>query len=202
MKVLLQILLILIISFFKGQNIDTLANIPVEIESETEVRIYVGNGITNSGKVFRIYLNGNKKWNAELIQWFFPKKISNDEFKTIPPVVTKLKSKLPLRQIFLNIEALNIEYLPKEEFFQYKKSKNKVVFDEDEKDYFVMSQKTSVLDGVDFLVKYKSIKKENEFNYSNPQSYLEKYPGIDEYESFIKILKYVENNFNIKLGKN
>jgi len=199
LKVLLQILLILIISFFKGQNIDTLANIPVEIESETEVRIYVGNGITNSGKVFRIYLNGNKKWNAELIQWFFPKKISNDEFKTIPPVVTKLKSKLPLEQVFLNIEALNIEYLPKEDFFQYKKLKNEVVFDEDEKEYVIMSQELNVLDGADFLVKFKAKAKRNEFHYINPHVYLKEYPGIDEYEDFIKILKYVESNFNIKL---
>ncbi len=199
MKVPLQILLLLIISFFKGQNVDTLANISSKIESQSEVRIYIGNGITNSGKVFRIYLNENRKWNAELIQWFFPKKISDDEFETIPPVVTKLKSKQPLDKVFLNFESLNIQNLPKEEFFQYKKSKNEVVFDEDEKEYVIMSQELSVLDGVDFLVKFKSKSKHNEFHYINPHVYLKEYPGIDEYENFIKILKYVESNFNIKL---
>lgn len=50
-----------------------------------------------------------------------------------------------------------------------------------------------------FLVKYKSNNKENEFHYSNPESYLEDTPGIDEYENFMKILKYIEVNFNIKL---
>ena len=199
MKVLLQILLLLIISFFKGQNVDTLANISSKIGSQSEVRIYIGNGITNSGKVFRIYFSENKKWNAELIQWYLPKKISNDEFELIPPIVTKLKCKVPVEKAFLNLESLNIQHLPKEEIFQYKKSKNEVVFDEDEKEYVIISQKIGFVDGDDFLVKYKSNKKENEFHYFNPQSYLDKHPGIDEYESFIKILNYVESNFNIKL---
>lgn len=172
-------------------------NIPSKVERE--IRIYIGEGITNSGKVFRIYLNENKKWNAELIQWFLPKKVSEDEFELIPPVVTKLKSKIPLENVFLNLEALNIGYLPKEEFFQYKKSKKKVVFEEDVNDYVLMSTEMGVLDGNDFSVKYRSNKKENEFHYFNPKSYLNKYPGIDEYESFMKIIEYVENNFNIKL---
>lgn len=196
-KILFQILFFLSISFLKGQDINKLANIPSKVERE--IRIYIGEGITNSGKVFRIYLNENKKWNAELIQWFLPKKVSEDEFELIPPVVTKLKSKIPLENVFLNLEALNIGYLPKEEFFQYKKSKKKVVFEEDVNDYVLMSTEMGVLDGNDFSVKYRSNKKENEFHYFNPKSYLNKYPGIDEYESFMKIIEYVENNFNIKL---
>lgn len=200
MKTLLQIFLLLMISFFKGQRVDTLANIPLKLEKENEVRIYAGNGITNSGKIFRMYLNENKKWNAELIQWFFPKKISEDKFESIPPIVTKPKSRKPLEEVFLNLEVLNIGYLPKEEFFNYKKSKREVVFDKDEKEYVLMSQEISVSDGADFLVKYKSNKKQNEFHYLNPQVYLDQYPGIDEYESFMKILKYVEDNFNIKLN--
>ncbi|MCE3076959.1 hypothetical protein [Chryseobacterium gwangjuense] len=175
-------------------------NIPDNIDNEKEIRIYRGNGISNNGKVFRIYLSENRKWNAELIQWFLPKKINEDEFQIISPIVTKLESKIPLEQVFLNLEALNIEYLPKEELFQYKKSTNKVVFDEDEKEYVIMSTEKSVLDGVDFLVKYQSDTRKNEFHYSNPQSYLNNYPGIDEYEGFVKILKYVEDNFNIKLN--
>lgn len=200
MKTLLQIFLLLTVSFFKGQSVDILANIPLKLDRENEVRIYVGNGITNSGKVFRIYLNENKKWNVELVQWFFPKKISEDEFQSIPPIVTKPRSEIPLKEVFLNLEALNIGDLPKETFFNYKKSKREVIFDEDEKDYVLMSQEMSVLDGADFLVKYKSYNTQNEFHYLNPQVYLDKYPGIDEYESFMKILKYVEDSFNIKLN--
>lgn len=176
-----------------------LANIPFELK-EKEIRIYKGRGITNSGEVFRIYLGEGEKWNAELIQWFIPEKKSEDEVELIPPKISKLKSRVSLEQVFLTFEALNIRFLPKEEFFEYKKSKKEIVFDEDEKDYVIMSHDIGVVDGTDFLVKYKSNKRENEFHYYNPESYLNKYPGIDEYESFMKILKYVEDNFNIKLN--
>jgi hypothetical protein len=199
-KILFQILFFLCFSHLKSQKLRKLINIPDNIGNKKEIRIYKGNGITNSGKVFRIYLNENNVWNAELIQWYFPKKISNDEFELISPVVTKLKSEVSLEQIFVKLEALNIGFLPKEELFQYKKTKKEVVFDEDEKDYVLVTKKMSILDGDDFLVKYKSGKRENEFHYFNPKAYLEKFPGIDEYESFIKILKYVEDNFNIKLN--
>ncbi len=176
-----------------------LANIPFELK-EKEIRIYKGRGITNRGEIFRVYLDEGGKWNAELIQWFIPEKKSEDEFKLTSPKISNLKSRVSLGQAFLTLEALNIGFLPKEEFFEYKKSKKEIVFDEDEKEYVLMSHVVSVVDGADFLVKYKSNKKENEFHYYNPESYLNKYPGIDEYESFMKILKYVEHNFNIKLN--
>lgn len=38
-----------------------------KIENEQEIRIYKGNGITNSGRIFRIFKE-NKTWKAELIQ--------------------------------------------------------------------------------------------------------------------------------------
>lgn len=200
MKILFQLLFFLCFSLLKSQELRKLINIPDNIENKREIRIYRGNGITNSGKVFRIYFSENKKWSAELIQWYLPKKISDDEVEVIQPVVAKLKSEVSLEKIFLNLEALNIGFLPKEELFQYKKLKKELVFDEDEKDYVLVAKKISVLDGDDFLVKYKSDKRENEFHYFNPKAYLNKFPGIDEYESFIKILKYVEDNFNIKLN--
>lgn len=108
--------------FLQAQNIDNLANIPPELK-ETEIRIYKDRGITNSGFVFRIYKENNN-WKSELIQWFLPKEISKDEFEKIPPRLSLLKSQKSLEEIFVNIEARNIKYLPKEEVFQYKKSKN------------------------------------------------------------------------------
>ncbi|ASK31777.1 hypothetical protein CEY12_17395 [Chryseobacterium sp. T16E-39] len=198
MRVLFQLLFFLSISFFKGQDLNKLANLSSKIENEREIRIYVDNGITNSGKIFRIYQENNNKWNAEVIQWFLPEKISEDEFEMIPAKVNKLKSKDILEKAFVNIEAMNIGHLPKEENFNYKTSKSKAVYD-DENGYVLLTREISITDGVGFSVKYKSNKKENEFHYSNPKSYLKDTPGIDEYESFMKILKYVENNFNIQL---
>lgn len=200
-KRLFQIFLIFLSISFNAQqkrSADFYAQIPEKIDNEREIRIYQGNGITNSGKIFRIS-NENKIWKAELIQWFFDKQISSDEFQSVKPIVTKLKANKNLYEIFLNIEARNIGFLPKEEYFKYKKEKQEVIFDEEEKDYVIQVLSMSVLDGVDYLVKYKNEKRYNEFHYNNPQSYLESIPNIDEYKSLIEILKYIESEFNIKL---
>jgi len=199
MKILFQVLFFFIISVLKGQDIDRLANIPFTIENKKEIRIYQGPGTAIGGKVFRIYQGKDEDWKAELIQWFLPYSISKGESKTIPGKVTQLKSKDVLEKAFVTLEAMNVGNLPKEDLFRYKMSQSKAVYDNDEKGYVLFTREHSITDGVDFLVKYKSNNKENEFHYSNPESYLENIPGIDEYESFMTILKYIEVNFNIKL---
>ena len=118
-------------TFLKSQNVDSLANIPSELK-ESEIRIYKDRGITNSGHIFRIY-NENKIWKAELIQWFLPKEISRDEIEWIKPKLIVLKSEKYLEELFLNITARNIAFLPKEEYFQYKKEQSQVIYDEEEK---------------------------------------------------------------------
>lgn len=191
-----KILFLFFTIFLQAQNMDNLASIPSELK-ETEIRIYKDRGITNSGHVFRIYKENNI-WKAELIQWFLPKEISKDEFVKISPKLNILKSKKSLEEIFINIEAKNIEYLPKEETFEYKKSKNKVIFDEDFQDFITIKTVSSVLDGTGYLVKYKSGKKVNEFNYSNPETYLKTFPEIDELNYFVNILNYLRQEFDIK----
>lgn len=184
-------------TLLKSQNVDKLANIPSELK-ESEIRIYKGRGITNSGHIFRIYKD-DKVWKTELIQWFLPKEISRDEFELIKPKLTVLKSEKSLEQSFLNIKARNIGFLPKEECFQYKKDESQVVFDEEEKDWvFEIKKAIMVLDGTGYLVKYKSGQQQNEFNYSNPESYLMHYPEIDELNYFVDILKYIRQEFNIE----
>lgn len=195
MKYLLKILFLFFAIFLQAQNVDNLANIPPELK-ETEIRIYKDRGITNSGFVFRIYKENNN-WKSELIQWFLPKEISKDEFEKIPPRLSLLKSQKSLEEIFVNIEARNIKYLPKEENFQYKKSKNEVIYDEDEKAFLVQSKVISVLDGTGYLVKYKSGNQYNEFDYSNPETFLKTYPEIDELKSFVDILNYIRKEFDI-----
>ncbi|WP_106918152.1 hypothetical protein [Chryseobacterium aurantiacum] len=200
MKVLLQTLFFLMVSVLKGQDVNKLAGLPSTIENKKEIIIYQGSDITIGGKIFRIYQGKGENWNAELIQWFSPYYISKDEFRITPAKVTQLKSKHILEKAFVTLESMNIGYLPKEDLFRYKTSQSKAVYDNDVKGYGLFTKEYSITGGVDFLVKYKSNDKENEFHYSNPESYLNNTPGIDEYESFMKILKYVENNFNITLN--
>ena len=124
--------------------------------------------------------------------------ISTSEFPSVKPIITSLKSNKSLDVIFVNLQSLNIQFLPKEETFDYKKSKNSVIWDEEEKDWIIKKSVSKIIDGKDYLIKYKSDKVYNEFNYDNPESYLEIYPNIDEYKSLLEILKYIESEFKIK----
>lgn len=197
MRFFLVLSFLFLFTFLKSQNVDSLANIPSELR-ETEIRIYKDRGITNSGHIFRIYKE-DKIWKAELIQWFLPKEISRDKFEWIKPKLTVLKSEKSLEELFLNIKARNIGFLPKEEYFQYKKDESRVIYDEEEKDWAFETKKAiMVLDGTGYLVKYQHGKQQNEFDYSNPESYLKHYPEINELNYFVDILKYIRKEFNIE----
>lgn len=196
MNFFLSFFFVLSIGFLKSQNVDSLANISSELK-ETEIRIYKGRGITNSGFVFRI-CKEDKIWQAELIQWFLPKEISRDEFEWIKPKITILKSEKSLNELFLNLRALNIEFLPKEDYFKYKKEKKEVVYDEDERSFLIQQKQIAFTDGTGYLVKYQSGIEHNEFSYNNPESYLEEYPEIDELKDFVSVLEYIRDEFNIE----
>ena len=99
------------------RSADYYAQIPEKIENEQEIRIYKDFSLTNGGKIFRIYFKNNK-CNAELISWFFPTQTSSDEYNSENPEVTKFQCS---DKTFMNFEIRNIQYLPKEEYFKYKK---------------------------------------------------------------------------------
>ena len=98
------------------RSADYYAQIPEKIENEQEIRIYKDFSLTNGGKIFRIYFKNNK-CNAELISWFFPQ-TSSDEYNSENPEVTKFQCS---DKTFMNFEIRNIQYLPKEEYFKYKR---------------------------------------------------------------------------------
>ena len=139
MQFSLKFLFFFLFAVLKSQNVDSLANIPSKLK-ETEIRIYKDRGIYNSGFVFRIYKD-NQTWKAELIQWFLPKEVSKDEFEQVKPKLTVLKSEKSLEELFLNIKVRNIGFLPKEEYFQYKKDESRVIYDEEEKDWAFETKK-------------------------------------------------------------
>ena len=178
-----------------AQDFDKLAGLPHDY-FEKEIRIYKERGITNSGIIFRIF-EDNKFWTAEKIQWFLPKEISSDEFELIKPIKVDLSKDKNLEVIFMNLEALNIGFLPMEDAFEYKKEKKTLVWNEDEKQYLFKVLKSSILDGSSYSVIYQNGEKYNEFTYNNPESYLQKFPKIDELNSFLEILKYIRKEFKI-----
>lgn len=123
-----------------------------------------------------------------------PKKISSDEFENIEPIITNFTAN---EDDFLNFQIRNIQYLPDEKLFQYKKNINKIVYDEDLKEKVISTKNMMVMDGTGYEVKYKNGKIENTFNYSNPRSYLEKFPEIDELKSFVNILDFIDKRFEV-----
>lgn len=195
MKFLFSLFCLILSCVFDCQNIDKLAGLSNNY-NEQEIRIYKDRGNTNSGIILRIF-EENKVWKAEKIQWFLPKEISYDKFESVKPIKIDLLKDKKLEVIFMNLEALNIGFLPKEEAFEYKKEKKSVIWDEDEKQFSSHISKIAILDGTGYSTIYKSGKNHNEFHYSNPESYLKKFPEVDELTSFVEILKYIRKEFKI-----
>lgn len=193
LRFLFAFLLISILGF--GQNFEEHSQLPKVLDYPIEVRIYKSRGITNSGQVFRMYFD-NKVWKSELIRWFLPKNDSQLRNSTMPihePIVAKDGEE----RLILGLQALNIAYLPIESSFDYKKSKNTVVWSEDEKAWLIEQSIASMLDGNSYTLWYKSGKQTNKFTYSNPESFLKIYPNIDELTSFVEILKLIREQYTI-----
>lgn len=189
-------LFVIINSFIlNAQNLDKLTGLS-DNYLKKEIRIYKDRGITNSGVVFRVYKN-SKQWNAETIQWFLPKEISSNEIQIISPITKNISADKNIELIFMTLEALNIGQLPMEDAFEYKKEKKSIIWDEDEKGFVMQTSKISILDGNSYSVIYKAGQYYNEFTYNNPESYLQKFPEIDELKSFQKILEYIREQFNL-----
>lgn len=176
------------------RSADYYAQIPEKIENEKEIRIYKDFSLTNGGKVFRIYFKNNK-CNAELISWVFPTQTSSDEYNSENPEITKFQCS---DKTFMNFEIRNIQYLPKEDYFNYKREKKTVVLNDETKEYDIEISHTEVMDGVGYNVMYRNGNVFNQFFYSNPKTYSEHYPEIDELQNFMEILKYIESEFKIK----
>ncbi|WP_300672315.1 hypothetical protein [Soonwooa sp.] len=178
-----------------GQDFEEYSQLPKSLDYPIEVRIYKSRGITNSGQVFRMYFD-SKVWKSEMIRWFLPKNGSQSGSAKVP-IHEPLVSKDGEERLILGLQALNIAYLPIESAFEYKKSKNTVVWSEDDKAWLIEKSIASVVDGNTYTVWYKSGKQTNKFTYSNPESFLKIYPNINELTSFVEILKFIREQYAI-----
>lgn len=99
--------------------------------------------------------------------------------------------------LWLQILDTDVIYLPKWDFFQYKLKKANKNYQIEDGEIYSTSTRLSTLDGESFYVKIKSINRENEINYFNPESYLEKYPNVDELISFQELLNLIRTEFKV-----
>ena len=200
----IQILIIFLFSIgISAQNITEINSdlkLSDSLTYETEVRIYQGGGITNYSSLFRMFKDKSEKWTAEFYE-HYGKVNGKTELRTEKQT---LKSENDMEFIFQNFVRSHILDLPSLNEIQWKlvTRKNVVKIESKRKgkttiEYEYLRSKISILDGEIFKIKVKGWKKDNEFEFSNPDSYLKHYPEIDEMIYICEILNLIRTEFNI-----
>jgi hypothetical protein len=194
---LLFTILISFESFSAQQNIeyDKILKIENLKFHENEIRVYKKYSISTGLEVFRFYQDEKENWKAEFYNTVATQK-NKDEIK-IRTRKSKLNSLKNFEILWLQFLDTNIIHLPKWEAFEYKLKKVNKNYQIEDGEIYSSTSILSVLDGESFYVKIKRGKTENQFNYSNPESYLEKYPTVDELLSFQELLNLIRTEFKV-----
>ncbi|MDR2238237.1 MAG: hypothetical protein LBE92_19095 [Chryseobacterium sp.] len=158
-----------------------------------ELRVYKKTAISTGLEMFRFYQDSTKNWKAE----WFETIVSKDQPEQIHIRNSKLNSYRNPELIWIQILNTDVLHLPAWEKFQYKlEKKNKEVIMEDG-EFFSSVSKSTILDGVSYLVEIRCHQKENTFSYHNPESYVKIYPTVDELLSFKELLHLLRNDFKV-----
>jgi hypothetical protein len=189
---LIIIILLLFSLKARSQNIDSLLSLSDTLKNKCELRIYKDQGITTTGFVFILSKNEKDEWKSEYIQWYEP--TLNKKFRFYKKELKYDKNYL---ELWLTIQTKNIEFLPNESYFKYKKEKQTI--EKDDGEYFLALHKATIIDGNMYKIKYKNGNIKNEIEYNNPESYLKSNPEIDELFDFVEILRVLRSEFNIEL---
>lgn len=168
---------------------------------ETEIRIYQSESITNYTSLFRMFKENNK-WTAEFYE-HYAKVFLMD---TVRIEKRLLKSVNDMQFVYQNLLRSHIMDLPSSSEIDWKLVKRGDVEKvqtmergEIVERYDRINNVTLFLDGDVFKVQAKIPFKRNEFNFSNPDSYLEDYPNIDELIYIGEIMETLRNEFGIWL---
>lgn len=162
---------------------------------EKEIRVYKKYGTSTGLELFRFYEDEKENWKAEFYNTV-ARTNNKDEVK-IWTKKSKLNSLKNFEMLWLQFLDTNIVHLPKWEVFEYKLKKVNKDYQIEDGEIYSSTSRLSVLDGQSFYVQIKRGKAENQFNYSNPESYLEKYPNVDELLSFKELLDLIRTEFKV-----
>ena len=163
--------------------------------NNNEIRIYKKYSTSTGLELFRFYEDEHQNWKAEFYQTVASK--NNKDEITISIRKSKLNSLKNFELIWTQILETDVSYLPSWEAFKYKLVTH--IHNYEIIDGMITSSSSSgyILDGVSYDVKIKNINQQNEFHYPNPESYLKKYPNVDELISFKELLDLLRNDFKI-----
>ena len=176
------------------------SNLSDSLTYDTEVRIYRGVGELNQTSLFRMFKDKSGKWTAE----FYASHTKVSGQFNVRVEKSTIQSENDMEFIFQNFLRSHIMDLPSMDEIWWKLVTRGIV-EKVEKptlgykigDYALRNSILLVSDGEGYTVQVKNRGKVNEFRYSNPESYLKKYPEIDELIYMCEILDLIKSEFHI-----
>src|SRR5690606_5543038 len=101
-----------------------------------------------------------------------------------------------LEYVVLKLLNTNIQHIPTSSAISYKmKSKSEIILEKGE--FYTSQTSSTIIDGVSYYIQVGDGKIFNEISYSNPETYLSKYPTVDELISVNEFLDIIKKSFNI-----
>lgn len=195
MKNLIIMILILSSSSIFGQHLSELnqtIGLTDSLTNEKEVRIYKDFGDQSHTQVFRMYQDSSKIWRAELIN--YKTRVPNPAKFNLHKQILIPKSEMDW--IWLNIIKTNIQHLPNMSDIQWK-LKEEPEIKEINGEKQLIRKITLMSGGEVFEVQIRLGDKSNRISYSNPDSYLRMYEGVDELIYFNELLNVVRTEFGV-----
>lgn len=192
-KVISAIFLLLLSNSLHSQTvteINAALGFPDSLSNTNEIRIYKRYAISNGTDIFRMFRGKDNDYVIEFYNYYHSIQGQVDKPYFEKKEFTTKNNEL----IWMKVCTSNIQYLPDWKEFQYKFVTPKVVFEDGQ--YLYLVTQMAITDGVGYYVYFKKGNKKNHIIYSNPESYLEKFPETDELEMFVGLL----NTLKLELG--
>ena len=161
-----------------------------------EIRVYKDYSTSTGLELFRFFQDEHEKWFVEFYETI-AQNLGNNEFK-IKIRKKNLNSLKNLEVIWLNLYYSDIMDLPDFEEITYKLRPKKVEISIEEGNLVMeKTNRSIILDGISYYVQINNGEKNKELEYPNPESYLKKYPEVDELISFEEFLNIIKEEFNL-----
>lgn len=191
MRIILFILFLFIGTVTFSQSTNQIINIPDSLTYQKEIRVYKFAALTNYSELFRIYQKTDKSWKVEFFKCYSAR--NENEKSRFEKIQVTVKTDFDL--LWLKMLNTHIENLADWDKIKYKLKKKGEITNE-RGEYELHWQKVSVTDGQYYQVIVRNGDKLNKVSYSNPETYFEHYPEVDELNSFVELLNLLKEEFN------
>lgn len=191
MRIILFILFLFIGTVTFSQSTNQIINIPDSLTYHKGIRVYKFASLTNYSELFRIYQKTDKSWNVEFFKCYSAR--NENEKSRYEKIQVTVKTDFDL--LWLKMLNTDIENLADWDKIKYKLKKKGEITNE-RGEYELHWQKVSVTDGQYYQVIVRNGDKLNKVSYSNPETYFEHYPEVDELNSFVELLNLLKEEFN------